>query len=237
MIEQVDRAMERFLRLRAQLEEGSVAISLETPEKAWGAARTRPTVSLFLWDITRNPKALRAGTELRTDALGTRQHRPMTPIVDFHYLVTAWASEPRDEHQLLGSVLRAVLAHSRLPDEVLPEALSGKRCGIGLAPYDVRPPGELWTALGGAPRPAIQLEVSLPVEVFEWVERASPPEEIGARVRPREVEPPAAEPTGPGLTRRRSAGMVVMEGRPEPRGEPGAPSSRAPRSPGATGRP
>ena len=52
----------------------------------------------------------------------------MSPVVDLHYLITAWAAEQRDEHQLLGSVVEWVLSHPKLPPETLPEPLEGVPC-------------------------------------------------------------------------------------------------------------
>lgn len=218
MIEHVDRAVERFFRAKTPLPETSVAVSFETPDRAWGSARTRPTVSVFLWEIVRNPRALRSGMEQRVDESGAKQRRPITPVVDLHYLITAWASEPRDEHQLLGGILSTILAHNRMPDDVLPEPLAGKRCGLSLAPWDMRVPGEMWTSLGGAPRAAIQLEVSLPLDVFAWRDVAPPAEQIGAKVDRVPAPPPKREDEDIVVTRRRVNGMLVMEGRPAERG-------------------
>lgn len=219
MIEHVDRAVERFFQTRASLQEASVAISFETPDRDFEAGRTRPTVSVFLWEIGRSPKTLRSGMEQRVDESGARQRRPVTPIVDLCYVVTAWANEPRDEHQLLGSLLQSVLAHSRLPDDVLPEALAGMRCGLSLAPAGTRAPGELWTAFGSGPRPAIYLEVSLPLEVFAWREVAAPAETIELGVGPRPAAAtPEPDPDAPSFTRRRANGALLMEGHAERRG-------------------
>lgn len=215
MIEYVDRAVESFFRQKVPLPEASVAISFETPDRAWGAGRTRPTVSAFLWQIVRSMTAMRGGIEQRSES-GSVQRRPVTPIVEVHYLLTAWASEPRDEHQILGGLLTSILAYGRLPEDVLPEPLSGKRCGLGLAPPEVRPPAELWTALGGAPRAAILLEVSLPLDVFGWKATAPPAESIGASLRPiPRPERPPLTPVPPVLTRRRVNGSLLMEGRAE----------------------
>lgn len=216
MIEQVDRAVERFFRTRASLEEAAVAISFDTPDKDWSSARTRPTVSIFLWEINRSPKALRTGMEQRVDGQGARQRRPPTPIVDLHYVVSAWASEPRDEHQLLGALLEAVLAHPRLPDDVLPGSLAGSRLGLELAPAGTRPPSEVWGAFGGGSRAALNLAVSLPLEVFAWRDTAPEADSIhvGVGAKPAPAAPVRSEPV---TTRRRQNGALVAEGRREAR--------------------
>lgn len=221
MIEQVDRAMERFFRAKASMEEAAVAISFETPDKDWSAARARPTVSIFLWEVNRSPKALRSGMEQRVDEQGARQRRPPTPIVDLNYVVSAWASEPRDEHQLLGTLLAAVLAHPRLPDDVLPEPLAGSRLGLELAPPGTRPPGDVWGSFGGGSRAALNLTVSLPIEVFTWRDTAPETESIQVGVGAKPVPAPPA-PTEPVTTRRRQNGALVAEGRRAARGAAGS---------------
>jgi hypothetical protein len=123
-----------------------------------------------------------------------------------------------DEHQLLGSVLRAILAHNRLPVEVLPDGLSGLRVGISLAPYEKRVPGEFWSALDGRLKPGLQLELNLPFEVFAWQPTATPADSVNLSVGDLGVAPAPAgdEPAPPVLRRRRSGGALVMEGRPDP---------------------
>ena len=47
----------------------TIDVSFATPDKRWGAARTKPTVNLFLWDIRREPRSARSGyLEERTAA-------------------------------------------------------------------------------------------------------------------------------------------------------------------------
>jgi hypothetical protein len=142
------------------------------------------------------------------------------PIVDLHYLMTAWATEVEDEHRLLGSVLECVLAHTQLPDDVLPAALAGCRCGLGLAPADTRVPGEFWSALGGRLKPGLQLVITLPVDVFEWRPTATPAESVAVSMD--RHAPPADAGRAPDFSgrRRRTNGALVMEGRPAGAPEP-----------------
>jgi hypothetical protein len=216
MIHHVDRAVEQFLRREAALAEAMVDISFNAPDRTWGAARTRPTVNCFLWEIVRNPGHLRTGIQQRVSSDGGIERRQAPPVVDLHYLVTAWAAEYRDEHQLLGSVLRSILANRVLPADLLPAPLADARCGVALAPYDKHVPGEFWSALDGGLRPGLQLEVSLPMEVFAWQPAATPAESIGVTASTIEREPPPPPGGQPNLLRRhRSGGALVMEGRPD----------------------
>jgi hypothetical protein len=229
VIQVVDRALEDFLRVRVPLEAHAVDVSFQAPDKTWGAALTRPTVNVFLWDVAKHAGFTKAGLEQRVNAAGEIERRLSNPVVDLGYLITAWATERRDEHELLGSVLACVLANDTLPDDFLPERLAGARCGLALASADRRVPGDFWSALDGRLKPGLQLQVALPVEVFVWQGTAVPAQEIDVRIRP--VRKPTRRGGTPGagegghtgakhegaggaeLTRRRRNGALVMEGR------------------------
>ncbi len=162
MIQLLDRALEEFLRARVPLSTHAVDISFQAPDKTWGAALSRPTVNVFLWDVASHSGYLKTGMQQRVNPAGSIERRPLNPVVDLGYLVTAWATERRDEHELLGSVLRCVLAHHVLPDEFVPDQFNGARCGLSLAPADRRMPGDFWSALEGRLRPGLQAQLAVP---------------------------------------------------------------------------
>jgi hypothetical protein len=213
----VDRALEEFFREAVPLPENAVDVSFNAPDKTWGASVSRPTVNVFLWEVARNPGFANTGLMQRPAAAGRVERRPSSPVVDLHYLVTAWTSEPSDEHQLLGSILRCVLANSFLPDQYLPEQLAGNgRIPVALATHEKRRPGEFWSAIDGRLKPGIEVEVTLPLDVFSWEPAAPPAESVIVDVR---RTPPPPTPTsevaqGGPLRRRRAGGTLVMEGRP-----------------------
>jgi hypothetical protein len=78
--------------------------------------------------------------------------------------LTAWTSRVQDEHELLGRSLAAVLAHPVLRAEHAPElSADGEPVTIQVA----RTTGELsdvWSALDGKLRPALDLNVTLAVD-------------------------------------------------------------------------
>jgi Pvc16 N-terminal domain len=223
VIQLVDRAVERFLRQAVPLTEATVDVSFDAPDRTWGASLTRPTVSVFLWRVSRNPSFQYAGMEQRLAPQGTVERRPATPVVDLHYLVTAWASEYVDEHQLLGQVLSAVLSHSQLPASALGDDLAGVKVGLSLAPAEHSVPGEFWSALDGRLKPGLQVEVHLPMDVFDWKAAGPPTDAVEARVsRLPAATPPASPSTNrPPLRRRRTTGALVMEGRADQAGDQG----------------
>ncbi len=221
MIQLVDRAVEQFLRQAVPLPENSVDVSFDAPDRTWGAAITRPTVNVFLWEVTRNPSFGQAGMLQRRGPDGRVERRPANPVVDLHYLITAWASEQRDEHQLLGSILACVLAHSVLPTSALPEQLAETSwITMSLATHEKRAPGEFWSALDGRLKPGLELELSLPLDVFTWEPAATPTESVGVALGPMPANEDRAAGAGgagpelqPLFRRRRVNGALVMEGR------------------------
>lgn len=214
MIQLVDRAVEQFLRQAVPLPENAVDVSFDAPDRTWGAAITRPTVNIFLWEVTRNPSYAQTGMQQRRGPDGRVERRPTSPVVDLHYLITAWASEQRDEHQLLGNILACVLSHAALPPSSLPEQLVGTTwISMALAAHEKRAPGEFWSALDGRLKPGLELELSLPFEVFAWQPTAVPTESIGVGLGSMAAAPRVAADTGPLLRRRRVNGALLMEGR------------------------
>lgn len=109
MLHLLDASLETFLRLTVPLPEREIDISFDAPDRDWGARVTRPTVDVYLWDVRRNLTERDTGLELIEGEDGRRFRRAPLPRVECRYLVTAWASEVRDEHSLLGDVLSALL--------------------------------------------------------------------------------------------------------------------------------
>ena len=218
----MDRALERFFRDAVPLSESAVDLSFDAPDRTWGAGLTRPTVNLFLWEIARSDAHLRGGIQQRTNEAGAIERRPSSPVLELHYLITAWANEQRDEHQLLGSLVTAIMSNRYLPEASLPEQLVGARYGMVLATRDKRVPSDFWSALDGRLKPGLQLEVSVPVEVFEWQSTATQADTVSVEAG-RIAAPTPARPLSdpPALRRRRANGALVMEGKPAPDADQG----------------
>jgi hypothetical protein len=229
VIHHVDKALESFLRQRVPLPEATIDVSFRAPEGSWTASLARPTVDVFLWDVARSARTSSTGRDERVSENGRRQQRPLPTQVTLRYFVTVWAREQRDEHELLGTILRTVLGHEDLPQTVRAPALEDTTCRLVLAGDQHRLPPALW---GGAPiKPGLYVEVELGIDTTGWQERGAPVEAMHVRVD-KSADAPAEAPepeVRPPLRRFRSGGAVVMEGRPEPR-----PGGSAPEGDGRT---
>lgn len=196
MIHLVDQTLEAFLRASVPLPEVSVDVSFSTPDRKWGAGITRPTVNLFLWDIKRSfGRASTGVAETATD--GRVSRRPMAPIIDLRYFITAWAAEGRDEHQLLGSLLRTVVTTPCIPAEFMPDQLqAGAPTTLELAASSESKSSEFWSSLDGQLKPGLDLRLGVDIGAFPWEEAAEQASVIDVGLARTEEPSPAAEGNG-----------------------------------------
>jgi hypothetical protein len=129
-----------------------------------------------------------AGTEL-VERDGVRYRRGPRPRIELGYLVTTWATDARNAHQLLGRVLTAFLSTNELPVEFLqgPLALVRPVPSLSLSKADDDPPSEFWVALGGRFQPGVELTVTATVDPDVMVEAAPPPTAVETVVADRTV--------------------------------------------------
>src|SRR2546421_2606054 len=176
MLHLLDESLEAFLRAAVPLSKREIDVSFAAPDRDWGARVSRPTVNLYLWDVRRNMDEREGGMDIVIDDHGRPQRRAPLPRVDCRYLVTAWTSEVRDEHSLLGATLAALLLHHVIE----PRYLQGPYAGvvpvptIEIAGGDGRDNSDFWSALGGQLKPGLDLLVTATVDAKLLVE-AGPP--------------------------------------------------------------
>lgn len=118
MIALVDESLEAFLRAIVPLSAVDIDVSFEPPTEEWAAKLTRPTVSIFLWDIRRSSTRSVAGIE-NFERDGVAMRRLALPRIEMHYAVTAWTTDYEDERTLLGALMVAVLGNPQLPTEFI----------------------------------------------------------------------------------------------------------------------
>jgi hypothetical protein len=182
----LDDSLEAFLRAEVPLSARQIDVSFEAPDDEWGARVTKPTVNLFLWDVRKNMEERESGMDVVEGDGGKKFRAPPKPRVDCRYLVTAWTTDVKDEHQLLGSLLTAFLTNH----ELAPDYLQGSYAGVRPIPTmkAALPNGEdntdFWTALGGQIKPGLDLLVTATVDLVPSVEAGPPVEryEVGVSI-------------------------------------------------------
>jgi hypothetical protein len=172
----IDAALEAFFRATVPLSAQDVDVAFEAPDREWSAKLTRPTVSVFLWDIRRSNSREQAGLE-EVEVAGRLVRRLPLPRVELRYVVTAWTSDHGDERALLAGAMRSILAHPEIPETYAPEPLHGLpplRLLMDRA-NDQQP--DFGTTLDGQLRPGVGLTVVAPVDI-EVYTPAGPPVEV-----------------------------------------------------------
>ncbi|OLF09775.1 hypothetical protein BLA60_18530 [Actinophytocola xinjiangensis] len=224
MIDEVDEG------IRALLAEGDIPddqgeLAFDAPTTDWTSRRNAPTVNVFLYDIREDLERRRTGSvEVRGEDGDLLGWRGVARWFRLSYLVTAWTNRPRDEHRLLSGVLRCLVGHERLERRLLTGSLAELDLSVTL---DVAGPmsdsgaaTDVWSALGGELKPAIQLVVTAPL-AGEWRPAGQPVTE-GVVLRPAADESRRLRYAGP--TTAQGEGFAAARPRPTPgrrrRGEP-----------------
>src|SRR3990172_3170765 len=113
MIDDLDEALRQLLIRELPIKNGEVDIEFKQPTRQWSARISRPTLNAYLYDVRENVKLrqVQPGWEV-SRGNGGGGIRRLNPVrLDCHYLITAWAAEPEDEHRLLARTLMALFRH------------------------------------------------------------------------------------------------------------------------------
>jgi Pvc16 N-terminal domain len=162
----VDEGLERFIRSELPLPEDVGDVSFDVPSSGWSAQLSRVTVNLFLYDVVRSSHPNRAPVR-RVDENGKGLRRAPQPMVELSYLVSAWAGEPRDEHQLLGEVLSKITALDVLPPEFLPRPLSSS-VHLSFVEDDRHRARDIWSGAGGVLKAGFAMQLTVAADTFGW---------------------------------------------------------------------
>jgi hypothetical protein len=94
----------------------------------------------------------------------------LTPIrLDLNYMITAWATEPEDEHRLLTRTLMVLFRLAELPEDLLPDSLRDSGLSI---PLEAARPGvlqnltDIWSVLDNEMRPAVAATLTLAINPY-----------------------------------------------------------------------
>jgi hypothetical protein len=181
IIPTIDTGLESLLRERLPLPATLGDISFESPSGTWSAQLSRITVNLFLFGVGRSTQQPRPATDRVVD--GRKQRRNPIPMLELHYLVSAWAGVVRDEHQLLGDALGCLIDSQVLPAEHLPMDMTAA-VQLAIAPYDNTRAKDVWATVGGAIKPSFELIATTAGDALPFVELPPLVERVAAMVAP-----------------------------------------------------
>ena len=209
---------------RGNIPATDVDVTFDAPVKNWVGARTRPTLSFFLFDIRENTELRQTAPETsRSNGRGV--HRVPPRRFDLRYLVSALTTDVEDEHLLIWRTLGTLMKYSTVPSDLLPESIRafglpvlGKIGGPDESPR----PLDIWSALENPPRPALIYIATVPLDLE--IETTAPlvltRTERFARVGIPDISPDVRTQIGGRVRNRKGAslaGIVVsIEGRSGP---------------------
>jgi hypothetical protein len=170
MIDELDDVLRQLLICELPIKNSEVEITFDQPSREWSARLSRPTLNLFLYDIRENLKLRQSQQwQIEPNPDGTATQRRPPARVDLHYMITAWANDPDDEHSLLARCLMALFRQPHLPPDLLPESLSNQPTPVPLRVAqedELRNPADVWNALDNEMRPSVALTVTLALDPY-----------------------------------------------------------------------
>jgi hypothetical protein len=170
MIDDLDEALREILTRDMPINASEVDIAFETPTREWSSRLSRPTINCFMHDVRENTKLRTRQPYLGVSSSGMSASVNVNPIrLDIHYLITAWANDPADEHRLLGRLLMVLFRYQVLPEESLLGSLEDSEFDIlvKVAQVDQREfRREIWSMLDNEMKPIIDLTLTIAIEPY-----------------------------------------------------------------------
>lgn len=171
MFQEVDEVLRQLLIRDIPVKNGEVDIVFDQPKREWSARLTRPTLNIFLHNIHENLQLRHSQqwlTEQNKDGTVTQRRSPVR--VNLHYLITAWANEPEDEHNLLARSLMVLFRQPHLPEELLPESLQDQavpvRILVAQEESTLRNLADIWSTLDNELKAGITVIVTLTLDPY-----------------------------------------------------------------------
>lgn len=168
MITELDETIKQLLVKRGNLDHGGIDIRFETPSREWSASLSKPTVNLYLYDIRENHEL--RGTEwiIEKNGNNTATKRKNAKRINLSYLVTVWANNIEDQHNLLWQVLSTLIRYPTIPQELLSDQLAKQDYPV--ITHAAQPdglfsnPADFWSALDNEIKPSFNYVVTLPMD-------------------------------------------------------------------------
>src|SRR5262245_37637466 len=129
MLNDLDDTIKQLLVDGVPLDLSEVDVAFEPPNQEWSGSLARPTVNCYLYHLVENRELRYTDWELdQSDPLRQRgngdsishtmMRRRMPFRIECHYLLTAWANNPEDEHRLLWRMIGALIRYQQIPFEL-----------------------------------------------------------------------------------------------------------------------
>lgn len=167
MLPEIRDALRQLLYEHGNIERADVDVRFDAPTREWVDSLTRPTLSLFLYNLRENTDLRQnAFQQSRTDNGAERRLPPRR--IDLWYLVSALTAESIDEEALLWRTLTTLMKHQQLPGGTLSPALRELKPPLTtrvILGKDGPNASDLWDRLGVRPHPALIYVVTAPLDL------------------------------------------------------------------------
>jgi hypothetical protein len=167
MLPSLHASIRELIYERGRISPAEVDVRFEPPTRAYIDRLTRPTINMFLYDISENTELRRS--EFRTTRSNGQSERRMAPRrIDLRYLVTVLTTEIEDEHQLLWRTLATLMRFHEIPSDLLPAGVRDIETPVttrAARADDNARINDLWSPLGIDPRSALSYVVTAPLDL------------------------------------------------------------------------
>ncbi|MET4696710.1 DUF4255 domain-containing protein [Endozoicomonas lisbonensis] len=178
--EATSRALKALIRRDALNQENhgdQIEIRFDVPDQDFiNSLPEFPVVNVYLTSFSENTtrrqsEPFQLKSTDKPAGRGTIVRRPK--YIDLFYMVSVWSRSQEEraltEQYLLSRLLQSLGKHEVVPEELMiaENYLYGVTMLQMLSDDDRRSQGEFWNALGSAPRPALNLQLTVPVPVHE----------------------------------------------------------------------
>jgi hypothetical protein len=168
MFNDIEGVLRQLLIRELPIKNGDVNVEFRQPKREWSSRLNRPTLDLFLYDLREN-NILRQPEWQVEKKNGTAVKKRSPVRLDLNYMITAWAPDPEDEHNLLYRALLALFRYPDLPEDLLPESLKNQPVPIPLrvAEHDAfRNAADYWGVLDNELRPCIACSLTVALNPY-----------------------------------------------------------------------
>lgn len=173
MIHDFDSTLKKLLLDQGKLTRSKIDISFEQPTGEWSSRLTAPTINLWCFAVHENVKL--RNLDMQVSDNGRRAVLRLPPLrFDLTYLVTAWANEVEDEHQLIWRTLAVLARHKTIAPEICEGALRDQPYEVPITMAQAGEAGanmsDIWSVLDNQMRLGFTLTATLALDIEQFIE-------------------------------------------------------------------
>jgi hypothetical protein len=170
VFQDVDETLRAVLVADVPIRKNEVELAFDRPNRDWSSRLSKPTLNLFLFDVRERLDLKDDVPFITRDGNGRAVRQRPPRRVDLSYLVSAWTTEPDDEHRILGRVLASMYRQETISSDYLQGDLKSATLPV-LArvppPDEVAKPHDLWGVLNNDLHASLTWIWTVPLEVFK----------------------------------------------------------------------